>query len=261
MSRYLISILPFLLGFFVGGLVFGEWFDDEDHDDIALDESYRQPPKVSPEPQAVIPSNAFPRSAPEASSGEPVKTKAPVAATPDIAPEKEEQIPESIHQELNRLRAQNAYLKDRLEESEDFRRAAENEPIEPPEDLQERFTQEPLRHAIGDALKETGFSGEVNLVDCQEYPCIVSGKLSTQDLENPEAFNLLFNTDALQAYGKDRRQISVNEVEFVDQDGETRKEAVFSISFYEELEGTRQAAIHDRVIQRERKIVEALFGR
>ncbi len=262
MFRRVYPIGMFLLGFLLGSLVFGEWFEDDDpmENEVGFLETTETPVEKQTEEFSNNRWKKQPQMEQDAEKKPEISRRTATASPGQAAIDKEICSKQTLH-ELKKLRSENVYLKDRLNESEDYRRAAEGEPIEPPEDLHERFTQEPLRVAVDEALEETGFSGEVNLVDCEEYPCIVSGRLDREELDNPEALHLLFKTDALQNYNKDRRQISVNEVEYIDQEGEKRKDAFFSISFYPENESDRQAAIHDRVIQRERQILDAFLGR
>lgn len=69
-----------------------------------------------------------------------------------------------------------------------------------PEDLPPRFTGDPLRTALVDAFSQAGLKGDVEAVDCTEYPCIIWGRLAgnTRDMGTS-----LEGTDAFAPYADD----------------------------------------------------------
>jgi hypothetical protein len=61
-------------------------------------------------------------------------------------------------------------------------------PVEAPVDVPERFSRAALSHAVGTAIEQAGVPGDVEGVDCSEFPCIVFGRLAgdEEDVEEIE---------------------------------------------------------------------------
>jgi len=79
--------------------------------------------------------------------------------------------------EVQQLRARVAQLEKKLAVETKFAAMKEGSPIKPPEHLDARFESERLRLALNAAIKAAGLDGEVNAIDCGEYPCMAIGEL------------------------------------------------------------------------------------
>lgn len=82
-------------------------------------------------------------------------------------------------------------LRTRVRDLEQERRALLGEPNHRPDDatpLPPRFSSDALSEAFRGALRAEGVEGDVEGVDCSEYPCIVFGRLSgdEEDVEELE---------------------------------------------------------------------------
>lgn len=72
-------------------------------------------------------------------------------------------------------------------------------PISPPPDgIEPRFSGPALTGSVGQAIGQSGVAGEVQHVDCSEYPCIVFGRLvgDEEDMEEIERAAALSEYDA-----------------------------------------------------------------
>ncbi len=72
-----------------------------------------------------------------------------------------------------------------------------------PEGLPERFEQDVLMTAMGEALSKIG--GEISAVDCTEYPCIVYADLPGRGIPPPAEFKAFMDDPAMAEYAQDSR--------------------------------------------------------
>lgn len=72
-------------------------------------------------------------------------------------------------------------------------------PVKPPKETAERFSGPAVSRAVSDGIKQTGVVGDVEGVDCSEFPCIVFARLAgdEEDIEEIE------RSAALDAYDGD----------------------------------------------------------
>lgn len=82
----------------------------------------------------------------------------------------------SLRKEVERLR-------DQLRTEKLVRRALEGKPYPFPADLPDRFKQPSLLRTFAEALKRAGIEGEVQSIDCNEFPCIVYGRFESKNRE------------------------------------------------------------------------------
>jgi hypothetical protein len=92
-----------------------------------------------------------------------------------------------------------ARLTAQLAERDRVQREAEGTPIPQPERVPERLGKEPLTAAVSRALVEAKVPGRMESVDCAEYPCIVFGRLESDE----EDFERVERAKALVPYGGD----------------------------------------------------------
>jgi hypothetical protein len=79
--------------------------------------------------------------------------------------------------ELQQLRERVVQLEKKLAAETKFTAMKEGSPIKPPEHLDARFESERIRLALNAAIKAAGLDGEVNAIDCGEYPCMAIGEM------------------------------------------------------------------------------------
>jgi hypothetical protein len=90
-------------------------------------------------------------------------------------------------------------LRARLATEEHRRVEVEGTPIPEPQQVKERFTQASLTSAVTAAFRESGVPGRLETTDCQEYPCIVYGRI----LGDERHMERLERSQALAAYEGD----------------------------------------------------------
>ena len=98
-----------------------------------------------------------------------------------------------------------------------------------------RFTRSALATAFRAALREEDIEGDIEGVDCSEYPCIVLGRLvgDEEDVEELE------RSEALAPYRNDVLTLLLWAASVRDEDrsiDEAPESALFAIAFYEEAE-------------------------
>jgi hypothetical protein len=104
----------------------------------------------------------------------------------------EDEGPEAPEDELERLRKELAELREE-------QREVMGEPVDAPADVEPRFGGAAMSGAVAGALGEANVPGEVEATDCSEHPCIVFGRLESdeEDMEEVE------RAAALSAYDGD----------------------------------------------------------
>lgn len=85
------------------------------------------------------------------------------------------QAADDLRQENRALLKENARLKEALGQEQVLREETEGAPIAFPEDLPAAYREAGLRAAFSEALAGAGIEGEVEAIDCSEFPCIVYG--------------------------------------------------------------------------------------
>lgn len=103
--------------------------------------------------------------------------------------------------ELERLRAQVDALETALEDEQDIRAEREGEAFGFPEELPEQFTEEALRAAFAETFDAIGIDGEVESLDCSEFPCIVYGDAITDGETTMQAHFDALNASLRERYG------------------------------------------------------------
>jgi hypothetical protein len=97
--------------------------------------------------------------------------------------------------ELDRLRHENQRFQTELTllRSQQALATAATKPIPFPPTLDTRYREEALRDAFNQALAAAGVTGELTSVDCQEFPCLVHGRITSPtslDQANADLRNL-----------------------------------------------------------------------
>ena len=111
------------------------------------------------------------------------------------------------------------------------------------------------------ALKDAGVGAEVELADCNEYPCILSGRLP-DDAENGNAdvFGTVLQNPGMAAYAGGRRSTVIRRATVVDEKGEPKDQLIFSVAFYPAGDPETEEKIRLRMQEREREAAKALTG-
>ena len=78
--------------------------------------------------------------------------------------------------ENRRLTEEVAMLRRELEIERQLRGDQEGDAFAFPEDLSPKYGQEGMKAAVLDALSQSGLSGDIDAIDCTEFPCIVQGE-------------------------------------------------------------------------------------
>ncbi|MFO0599639.1 MAG: hypothetical protein U0228_30310 [Myxococcaceae bacterium] len=91
-------------------------------------------------------------------------------------------------------------LQTRVKAEREERQANEGAPLPPPDDkVEPRFSQQQLQSSLTRAFGQSGVPGGVNGVDCNEYPCLVYGRIRGSE----DFMERLEQTKALAAYEED----------------------------------------------------------
>ncbi|MDF1562332.1 MAG: hypothetical protein P1V51_04770 [Deltaproteobacteria bacterium] len=135
---------------------------------------------------------------------EPAPASAPAAAPRGLEEAREEiaRLEEALadtRAEATRDRATVDAIREEARLAEEKERAR----IPFPDDLPERFAQEPLVRAVSEAL--AGLEGQITAVDCTEFPCIVYADLPGHGVPPPLEFKNLMGDPAMAAYAEDSR--------------------------------------------------------
>lgn len=114
--------------------------------------------------------------------------------------------------------------------------------------MPQRYSSEALSGAFRTALQREEIEGDVEGVDCSEYPCIVFGRLvgDEEDVEELE------RSDALSEYQNDVLTLLLWAASARDEDAhidEALETALFAIAFYEEAEREAHGRRLDRRIR------------
>lgn len=113
-----------------------------------------------------------------------------------------------------------------------------------PEHVPERHGRGALTSSFRAALAREGIGGDVEGVDCAEYPCIVFGRLEGDEEDVEE----LERSDALDAYREDVLSLLLWAVSTEDAEG-AAETALFAIAFYPPEERHRRGDALERRIR------------
>ncbi|MBN2361220.1 MAG: hypothetical protein JXR83_17325 [Deltaproteobacteria bacterium] len=106
--------------------------------------------------------------------------------------------------QVAQLRAQLRELEAQLESEQALQQEKQGTPATAPAELAARFDPEKVRTALNASLRELGLDGEVNAVDCGEYPCLLVGELKGKHFSREES-ERLGQSAALAGYQQDSR--------------------------------------------------------
>jgi hypothetical protein len=106
-------------------------------------------------------------------------------------------------------------------------------PIERPKEIAERFSGSAVSRAVGEGIKQAGVIGDVEGVDCSEFPCIVFARLAgdEEDIEEIE------RSAALDAYEGDVLTLllwATTVAEDARAHATARETGLFALAYYDE---------------------------
>ena len=154
------------------------------------------------------------------------------------------------------LQQENADLKTRLDWAKEAQKQQEGGAIPWKEDAEPRLHKEALAGALENALQEAGITGYVSDMDCSEYPCAMAGTM--EGAQGPEVFKQLFDTPAMQGYGKDQRLTMMSSKRVTDENGNEKRVNVFGVSVYNAKDDAEGDAIKKRAGYRLKALMEAM---
>ena len=114
--------------------------------------------------------------------------------------------------EVQQLRARVAQLEKKLALESKVPTFKVGSPVKPPEHIDARFEAERIRLALNAAIKEAGLEGEVNAIDCDEYPCLAVGEMKGSSF-GPDESDKVAEALAKAGYAGDSQRFIGNTVE------------------------------------------------
>lgn len=167
--------------------------------------------------------------------------------------------------ENERLRAELVAVRRDLAQREQMRRELEGEPIAFPENLPAKYREDALMDAFQQAVEASGIQGDIQAIDCSEFPCIVHGEIFAPMDDAAEMRHIFESfTAAL------KKHYPPGEVGFMNRwnsmktqgEGTGERNHMFSITplpgAY--MEGIDRRAMGERIRQRSRSYLDSVSG-
>jgi hypothetical protein len=157
------------------------------------------------------------------------------------------------------LRAEVERLRARLQTEKLVRREHEGKPFEFPPDLPDRYRQDALMKTFTEAMRRAGVAGEVQSIDCNEFPCIVYGNLEAKGRSDTEAKFRALNDELRKQHPAESDQMTTSLWTSRDKkEGAEKQRSMFGFSvFPNDPKYAKDSELRRRLRHRQSQYVEA----